>query len=441
LYLSTARNTVDGYLKKIGKSMRILNFFTMFLLLVVPTALNANGFRLVSQDAFAAGRGEAFVATADNPSAVHYNPAGITQLDGLQVRSGLYALHFEPTFTPPAGRANSGTTYEIEERDAFAPQLYSTYHIPESPLTLGLGIYAPHGASVTWPQDTGFRSIATIGELTYLRFNPVLAWEIRPGLSVAGGMMVDYAELDSEQGLRAEKFVNSRDSFAFKGDDLSVGYNLGVLWKIDDQFSFGLTYRSAVTQNFKGHTNFELGREIQPTELPASAELEFPYTAVAGLSYRPTEQWNIEINADYSNWSSMDSFEIRQTQLPQRPVQQNIPVSLGFEDSWIYKLGATRYFDEGWYASAGYVFNQNSVPDDFYSPTVADLDRHFLTFGIGREWSRFQVDLTYQFGFAKDREVTDSLPSSTPARFVGQNADGTYGFSSHALLISLGMKF
>lgn len=416
--------------------MRIVHFFITFLFLASPSVLNANGFRLVSQDAFASARGEAFVATADNPSAVHYNPAGITQLEGLQVRSGVYALHFEPTFTPPAG----GTTYEIEQQNAIAPQLYSTYQIPNSPLTVGFGVYAPHGASVTWPQNTGFRAVATMGELTYLRFNPVLAWKIRPGLSIASGVMVDYAELGSAQGLRTSEtpFPNS---FRFNGDDVSLGYNVGLLWDITDQFSFGATYRSAVKQNFEGHTNFELQPTIQPTEISANAELEFPYTMVAGLSYRPTKQWNIEINADYSNWSTMDNFTIYQSRRPPSPVQQNIPVNLGFEDSWIYKLGVTHYLDAGWYANAGYLFNESSVPDDFYSPTVADLDRHFLTVGIGREWSRFQFDLTYQFGFAQDRRVQGSSPGSTPARFVGQNADGTYGFSSHGLLISLGMKF
>jgi long-chain fatty acid transport protein len=420
--------------------MRILKYFVIFLILESPAALTANGFRLVSQDAFAAARGEAFVATADNPSAVHYNPAGITQLEGLEIRSGIYALHFEPTFTPPAANSNAGTTYGIENQNAFAPQLYSTYRIPKLPLTLGLGIYAPHGASVTWPQDTGFRSVATMGELTYLRVNPVLAWEIRPGLSIAAGVMVDYADLASEQGLRTTEKPLS-NSFRFRGDDVSVGYNLGLLWNINDQFSFGATYRSAVKQDFKGQTNVEFQPNIQPTETSANAELEFPYTMVAGLSYRPTKRWNIEIDADYSNWSTMDNFTIYQSSKPPSPVQQNIPVTLGFKDSWIYKFGVTRYFDEGWHASAGYVFNQNSVPDDYYSPTVADLDRHFLTFGIGREWSRYQLDVTYQFGYARDREVKGSLPGSTPARFVGQNADGTYGFSSHGLLISLGMKF
>ena len=74
------------------------------------TTLLANGVRLVSQDAFAAARGEAFVATADNPSAIYYNPAGITQLEGNNLRGGINGLYFDPTFQPPAGQSNSGTT-------------------------------------------------------------------------------------------------------------------------------------------------------------------------------------------------------------------------------------------------------------------------------------------------------------------------------------------
>ena len=132
---------------------------------------------------------------------------------------------------------------------------------------------------------------------------------------------------------------------------------------------------------------------------------------------------------------------IRQKEAPPFPVLQDIPVSLKFEDSWIYKLGATRYFDDGWYASAGYLYNQNSVSSEFYSPTVADLDRQFFTIGVGREWCNYQVDVAYQVGYGWDRKVSGSTPASTPGRFVGQTADGTYGFSSQALLVSVGMKF
>ena len=71
----------------------------------------ASGFRLADQDAEATARGEAFVATADNASAIYYNPAGITQISSNSLRGGLYGIYLSPTFRPPPGQPNSGTTY------------------------------------------------------------------------------------------------------------------------------------------------------------------------------------------------------------------------------------------------------------------------------------------------------------------------------------------
>src|ERR1017187_6716917 len=86
----------------------------------LPLTLSANGFRLADQDAFATARGEAFVATADNPSAIYYNPAGITQLEGNNLRSGIYGIYLDPSYSPP----NSGNTYHIEKQLAAVPQLF-----------------------------------------------------------------------------------------------------------------------------------------------------------------------------------------------------------------------------------------------------------------------------------------------------------------------------
>ena len=87
----------------------------------------ANGFGLPDQDAFATARGEAFVATADNASAIYYNPAGITQLTNNNVRGGLNSVYYEPTYQPPAGQPNSGRTYYSSANFAYLPQLFYTY--------------------------------------------------------------------------------------------------------------------------------------------------------------------------------------------------------------------------------------------------------------------------------------------------------------------------
>lgn len=409
------------------------------LALAAPIAARGNGMRLVSQDAFAAARGEAFVATAENPSAIYYNPAGLATLEGVQVRGGIYGLYLDPTFQPLETAPNAGATYRVENNYAAAPQLFATVQPFDCDLSVGLGIYAPYGAGVSWPQDTGFRSVATDGALTYIRINPAAGLEILPGLAVGAGVMVDYGKIELEQGLTAS-LVNP-NFFRFTGDGWTVGYNVGLLWQPHPKVSLGATFRSTSTINMQGKTEFERQPFIQPTSLPASAEFEFPYTLVLGLSFRPTPKWNLEFNADYTDWSSMDTVTIYQQDTPPFPVQQVVPASMNWRASWMYEFGVTRYLENGWHVSLGYLFNENSVPNDYYSPVVADLDRHFATIGLGRKGQRLDFDLTYQFGYGPDHVVTGSTPGSTPGLAAGQTADGTYHFISHAVLISVGLHF
>jgi long-chain fatty acid transport protein len=405
-----------------------------------PVSLLANGVRLASQDAFASGRAEAFVATADNPSAIYYNPAGITQLEGNNVRAGIYGIYLDPSYRPPSGAPNSGSTYHIENKFAGVPQFFYTHTPEDFPLSAGLGIYAPYGLGAEWPQDTGFRAVATEGAVTYVTINPVVALKLARNLSLGGGVAVNYGEIELEQGLlRTETpFANY---FRFTGDGWSVGCNLGLLWQPHEKISLGATFRSSATINMEGHTEFEQQPVIPSTRRSAEAKFQFPLGAALGVSYRPTPKWNLEFNADYTDWSSFDRVTIRQATPPPFPVQQDIPVTLEWQASWYYAFGVTRYFDRGWHVSAGYLFNENSVPDDYYSPLAADLDRHFFTVGTGRKGRRFDFDVAYQFGYGPTLTVTGSAPSSQPAQFAGQTADGKYDFISHAVLVTVGVHF
>src|SRR4051794_40869794 len=71
---------------------KLISFAITVSTLLLPAHLFALGIRLPDQDAFATARGEAFAATADNPSAIYYNPAGITQLEGFNARVGGYGI-------------------------------------------------------------------------------------------------------------------------------------------------------------------------------------------------------------------------------------------------------------------------------------------------------------------------------------------------------------
>lgn len=404
--------------------------------------VSANGFRLASQDGFATARGEAFAATADNASAIYYNPAGITQLSGNSLRSGLYSIYLDPTFQPPDTTPNAGQTYSIGRHFNFIPQLFLTHSFENSPVSVGLGVYAPYGGNTSWPQDTGFRSIATESSLQYIRANPVIAFKLAPNLSIGGGVMVDYGKIDLEQGLNPFYQPPNVNFFRFRGNGWSVGYNLGVLWQPLEQVSLGATFRSATTITMDGHTEFQqTPGVITYTRLPASADFTFPLTAVVGLSYRPTPKWNLEFDADYADWSSLGAITINQQGNVPNGVKQSPSFVLNWQPSWMYEFGVTRYFDSGWHVSAGYVFNENSVPNAYYTPLAADMDRHFFSAGTGYKGKRFDFDITYQFGYGPAHTVTGSTPSSQSTLPSTQTADGKYDFISHALLVTVGMHF
>ena len=423
--------------------MKYFNSFTLLTLILTGLGAGkvfANGFRLADQDALATGRGEAFVATANNASAVYYNPAGITQLTNSSLRSGIYGIRLNPTFQPPAGRPNSGNTYTIGKKFDAIPQFFAAHTLKQLPLSLGVGLYAPYGGSISWPSDTGFRSIATKGSLTYLRLNPVVAYQLLPSLSIAAGAMVDYAHIDLEQGLSA--FASPPNFFRFSGAGFTAGYNAGVRWQPLEKISLGANFRSMTPLKFDGQTDFEQQPILPDKERPAQMSLKFPLTTVVGISYRPTPKWNIELDADYTDWSSFGKTSI-QIQNPPYPLNgnPNVPVTLDWQASWMYELGVTRYFDNGWHFSAGYVFNQSSVPDQYYTPLAADLDRHFFSVGAGFQGKRYSLDVAYQLGYGPARTVTGGYASSNPGNVAGVNTAGTYNFFSQAIMVTAGLRF
>lgn len=402
--------------------------------------LCATGFRIPDQDAFATARGEAFVATADNPSAIYYNPAGLTQLEGHNLRGGVYGLYFNPRYTSPS----TGRTYDNQKDLHAIPQFFYSWTLESLPLALGLGVYAPYGLSSQWAEDTGFRTVATEGAITFYTINPTVAWRVLPSLSLGTGLRVNYAEVDLQQGLVWPSQAN--DSFRFKGDGWAVSYDVGVLWKPLEKISLGAAFKSQTSFELRGHTEyynnvaFPPGVGVVPAfpdqRVDAQGSMTFPLNVVCGISYRPTTNWNFEFDADYTDWSSLGTLTINQANGFGGLIPKDVPLALKWKPSWYYEFGATRYFGDGWSVSAGYIYNENSVPDATYNPLVADLDRHFISVGTGHKGKHFSFDVAYQFGFGPTRTVTGSTPSTT-----GQTADGRYEFFSHAVFVTAGWNF
>jgi long-chain fatty acid transport protein len=404
-------------------------------LAVAVTSAFAGGFDLPDQDAFAVGRGLAVVATADNPSAIFYNPAGLTQLTGNHLEAGFYGIYLDPQYTPPGG----GNTFHNQNPFGGVPQLFYVHGNEKQTFSYGLGVYAPSGLSVKWQDNTGFRTLGTQGSLEQIAINPVVAFKLLPSLSIGGGLSANYANLDLRQGIFWPN--QPYDQFRFQGDGWGLAGNVGLRWQPVEQLSFGASLHTGTKIDLKGYTSAYNSMALGPipqfsTSTGAKADFQFPLKAEGGVSYRPTPKWNLEFDVDYTDWNSMGTVTIQQAHAFPPLFPQNIALPLQWESSWYYELGATRYFDNGWHVSGGYIFNQNAVPDAHYNTVVADEDRHFFSVGVGRKGKQFDFDVAYQFGYGPDRTVSGSAPSAS-----GQTADGTYGFISHAVAVSVDWHF
>jgi long-chain fatty acid transport protein len=124
--------------------------------------------------------GNAFSAQADDPSALHYNAAGMTQLQGLQFMAGALFVGGTTNFTSPTGATATG---DRNGSAAWPPPAYTyiTAKLKDLGLTAlgdlsaGIGLTVPFGSLTRWPDNGPFRSATTFSALPLLDIKPTLA--------------------------------------------------------------------------------------------------------------------------------------------------------------------------------------------------------------------------------------------------------------------------
>src|SRR3989338_4864777 len=92
--------------------------------------------------------GGAFVAVADGPEAVYYNPAGLTQIKGTETSIGALSINPEIEYTHGSNGIKSGSN-----QSAVGPYAFLSSD-KASPVYFGLGMYAPFAREADYNADT-----------------------------------------------------------------------------------------------------------------------------------------------------------------------------------------------------------------------------------------------------------------------------------------------
>lgn len=129
------------------------------ILLATPDVANASGFEVPDNGTRSLGRGGAYAAGVDEPSAIYYNPAALTRIDGPAVTANLNLIQADITFqresfeystNPGAPDPNGFFARRIDfdevqnEAGYFpAPMLFAAHDFGLEDWSFGFGVYGP----------------------------------------------------------------------------------------------------------------------------------------------------------------------------------------------------------------------------------------------------------------------------------------------------------
>ena len=133
----------------------------------------------------------AFTAVADDPSAIFYNPAGLTQIEGTELYASLAFI------LPDLDYANSNTGISSgSTKKALGYNVFFSTDLVE-PVRLGFGVYAPFARLTNYTANAAVGSLPHKSDLLRLDFVPTVAVHVGPYVSVGLGFVASHIQASS----------------------------------------------------------------------------------------------------------------------------------------------------------------------------------------------------------------------------------------------------
>jgi len=388
---------------------KITLFFTVFITIIYSSGYPA-GFQIYNQDAAAVGMGNCFTAIADNASAIFYNPAGISQLEGTQLRSGFNLVFPNTSFRG----SESGKKTDMETDFAALIMGYLTHKVNDK-VSIGGGIFTPYGLVTEWPNRWEGSTIATYSAMRTFCVNPAVSIQVHPRLSLAVGIDYVYSDFKVRRVIDPNQMIGlplgiPRGKVTLEGFDDTWGYNLGLLFHINDRWKIGVAYRSKLKFEFDGHAHYHLPPIMQalypPTDI--SPRIELPPTVSANISTHLWDKWTFAAGIVWTGWSVYDEL------VPKFRDKLLIPLSMrsapqDWRDIVAFLFGVQYQLNPAWVLRSGYIFDQSPVPERTLGPMVPDSDGHLVSLGIGYTRGDFTIDMACMVLLFEDRHTRRNL--------------------------------
>jgi long-chain fatty acid transport protein len=289
----------------------------------------------------ALGMGGAFVAVADDSTAVFWNPAGLVQLQGRGVNLGLYSMSTWMKHGNGHGAHNAGADFAPEMGDVFAkvypsePHYFDrdkvfwpsaatapefTGHWNRGRYTLGFGAFTLGGAYSDYEgEGVDPLSGATVEGSVYslfglVDFNSSIGVQVTEQLSLGLGLdlLVGYINVEVDKDYLGSANAALPDYRLDVHSD-ALGYGVqgvfGALYKVHPRLSVGAVYRSGAKMKLEGDSSATLrfldgdpGNDFDEKS-DHRHRFRFPPSWALGLAWRPSDRLLLSFDWNRVDWT------------------------------------------------------------------------------------------------------------------------------------------
>ncbi|WP_462324479.1 OmpP1/FadL family transporter [Desulfoplanes sp.] len=409
------------------------------LMLLAESAFGA-GFGIYEWSARGNAMGGALIGRADDPSAVAYNPAGITQLPGIQVLGGFTVLMPQATIDVSisdgvnAGKSDSADTKSLG-LDGFAPNAFLTWQINDK-FWFGFGAYSRFGLASEYDSDWIGRYAEYYAGVKTYSVNPTIAYKINDQWSVAAGIEAMYMEVEIKRKLYFGFMGQDDGDVDMAGDCWSPGYNFAVHYKPVKWFSAGLTYRGEVHPHVEGDADFsDIPNGIDLVDQGMVGYLNLPASWSLGLAFQINEKLSLEFDTIYTLWSSYKDITFEYDEM------STVTEEKKWKDVWRFQLGLEYAYNEWLDLRCGYVFDESPINNAHYDYMVPMTDRHIFSIGTGMHWDKLTLDLSYGYLYSPNKNADIDVSINKTLQLTQQHESSFKDAHCHMLGINVGYKF
>jgi len=269
------------------------------LILGLSTMVYAKS-HFITPGARAGGYGTAFVAIADDLTAIYYNPAGLAYQKDTQVMVSLFYIDYPVT----ASQKNLIYTYGSDKysTSAVVPFVgFSTKFYYDTTIAAGIYVLGGGGGKVVDPLKPYIEKIE--GQQSYMVYNISLAKQITDKFAIGLGFdAIQFQDKVVANVPAAHKDIDyNRSAFGFQGD-------IGLMYKPTERFSTAFVLRSG--------SYVDVPNEPDSSNPAFADKVCYPLTWEFGFSYDLFEDFTFaaSVSQNKTSWTSVayqDIFQYR----------------------------------------------------------------------------------------------------------------------------------